>query len=51
MEVAADADFVSRGSSLPRFLRPSECSATHAAFPVYTVYTHKRPFGDARVLW
>jgi hypothetical protein len=54
MEVVADADFVSRSSSLPRFLRPcqpSECSATHAAVPVRAVYTHKHPFGNAQVLW
>ena len=42
-----------RGSSLPRFLKPCQPqrSAIHVAVPVHAVYTHKHPFGDAQVLW
>jgi hypothetical protein len=42
-----------RGSSLPRFLKPCQPqrSAIRVAVPVHAVYTHKHPFGDAQVLW
>ena len=42
------------GSSLPRFLKPvqsTQSTATQDSVPVHAVYTHKRPFGDAHVLW
>ncbi|KAI0298364.1 hypothetical protein B0F90DRAFT_1632849 [Multifurca ochricompacta] len=40
---------------LPRFLQPwelrSQSQRAYAPVPVHAVYTHKRPFGQAQVLW
>ncbi len=49
METAVEA-------SLPRFLKPvqsAQCSQSpiQDSVPVRAIYTHKRPFGDAHVLW
>lgn len=54
IEVDADSDALSPGTSLPQFLKPvqlTQCSATQVSVPVHAVYTHSRPFGDAHVLW
>lgn len=49
-----EADSVPPPIILPRFLKPSKSPqsyGTHALMPVHAVYDHKRPFGQAQVLW
>ena len=38
---------------LPSFLQPRQLphQQTHPPVPVHATYTHKRPFGQAQVLW
>src|SRR5947208_6028691 len=52
--VDAETDSVPPPITLPRFLKPSKLPqsyGTHALMPVHAVYDHKRPFGQAQVLW
>jgi hypothetical protein len=49
-----DLDSVPPRTPLPRFLKPWQSPqgfGAHASVPVHAVYEHKRPFGNAQVLW